>query len=86
MARIAWGRVTFSDQYGGGIVMSFVMTSEGLWTLRNAAEAGKTQRECSYWIPEADIVGEVPKELRGTLFRNGPGIREVYGTRLKHRK
>ena len=54
--------------------------------LKKCSRGWETQRENSYWIPEADIVGEVPKDLRGTLFRNGPGIREVYGTRLKHRK
>lgn len=54
--------------------------------LKKCGRGWETQREYSYWIPEVDVVGEVPKDLRGTLFRNGPGIREVYGTRLKHRK
>ena len=43
-------------------------------------------RECSYWIPEADVEGTVPPELYGTFFRNGPGLLEVYGKKLIHRK
>jgi len=30
------------------------------------------------------VTGRIPKELRGTLFRNGPGLLEVYGTPLVH--
>lgn len=43
-------------------------------------------RECSYWVPEADVEGSIPVELRGTLLRNGPGLLEVYGKKLVHRK
>ena len=43
-------------------------------------------REYDYWIPEADIEGRIPTELYGTLLRNGPGLLEVYGKKLKHRK
>ncbi len=43
-------------------------------------------REYDYWVPQADIEGEVPKALRGTLFRNGPGLLEIYGKKLQHRK
>ena len=43
-------------------------------------------KEYDYWIPEADIEGTVPRDLRGTLLRNGPGLLEVYGKKLKHRK
>ena len=32
--------------------------------------------------PKATIVGEIPKELKGTLFRNGPGLLEIYGKKL----
>jgi all-trans-8'-apo-beta-carotenal 15,15'-oxygenase len=46
----------------------------------------RNQREYCYWIPEADIEGEIPKDLYGTFFRNGPGLNEIYGTKLKHRK
>lgn len=52
--------------------------------LEKCKRGWETQREHCYWIPKADIVGEIPKDLQGTLFRNGPGLREVYGTRLKH--
>ena len=44
------------------------------------------QRELSYWIPQADVEGEIPRDLCGTFIRNGPGITEVYGKKLKHRK
>lgn len=46
----------------------------------------QTGREQNYWIPPADIEGEIPRELRGTLLRNGPGISEVYGNKLVHRE
>ena len=54
--------------------------------LEKCSRGWETQREYCYWVPTADIIGEVPKDLRGTLFRNGPGVHEVYGTRLKHRE
>lgn len=40
--------------------------------------------EYDYWIPTVDIEGEIPADLVGTIFRNGPGMNEVYGKRLKH--
>lgn len=43
-------------------------------------------REYSYWVPEADVEGTIPQQLRGTLLRNGPGLLEVYGKKLIHRK
>ena len=43
-------------------------------------------REYDYWIPEADVEGRIPVELYGTLLRNGPGLLEVYGKKLQHRK
>ena len=43
-------------------------------------------REYNYWVPEADVSGAIPHELRGTLFRNGPGLMEVYGKKLIHRE
>lgn len=38
--------------------------------------------EYEYWID--DIEGEIPLELNGTLYRNGPGFLDVYGTPLSH--
>ena len=38
--------------------------------------------EFAYWIE--DIEGEIPSELTGTIFRNGPGLTDVNGYRLKH--
>eukprot|EP00794_Sanderia_malayensis_P020118 gene20118-22089_t len=40
--------------------------------------------EYSYWVPHVDIEGQIPHDLQGTFFRNGPGLSEVYGKRLKH--
>ena len=35
-------------------------------------------------MAETQIEGQIPLGLRGTLFRNGPGLNDVYGTPLKH--
>nr|CCE21336.1 putative beta-carotenoid oxygenase [Suberites domuncula] len=42
------------------------------------------KEEYDYWVPDADIEGSVPLDLKGTFLRNGPGLLEVYGTKLKH--
>ncbi len=39
-------------------------------------------QEYNYWID--DIEGEIPQQLQGTLFRNGPGLLEIGGVALKH--
>jgi len=39
-------------------------------------------QEFDYWVD--DIEGEIPRELQGTLFRNGPGILEIGGHQLQH--
>ncbi len=38
--------------------------------------------EYSYWVDEID--GQIPTELRGTLFRNGPGLLDIAGTPIRH--
>jgi all-trans-8'-apo-beta-carotenal 15,15'-oxygenase len=38
--------------------------------------------EYAYWID--DIVGEIPAELEGTLFRNGPGLLDIHGYDVHH--
>ncbi|WP_017299144.1 carotenoid oxygenase family protein [Nodosilinea nodulosa] len=38
--------------------------------------------EHDYWI--ADIEGNIPAELEGTLFRNGPGLLDIHGHPVKH--
>ncbi len=38
--------------------------------------------EYEYWIE--DIVGKIPDELEGTLFRNGPGLLDIHGIPVKH--
>lgn len=40
------------------------------------------KQELEYWVE--DIEGEIPQELSGTLYRNGPGFLDVYGTPLQH--
>lgn len=38
--------------------------------------------EASYWVE--DIDGQIPVELNGTLFRNGPGSLDINGQRFHH--
>lgn len=38
--------------------------------------------EYDYWVD--NIEGEIPPQLNGTLFRNGPGLLEIHGIPLKH--
>ncbi len=40
------------------------------------------KQEYDYWID--DIEGEIPSELSGTLFRNGPGLLDVNGESIHH--
>ena len=35
------------------------------------------------WTPRA-VEGEIPREIRGTLYRNGPGQKETFGVPLDH--
>ncbi len=39
-------------------------------------------KEDAYWIE--DIEGEIPQNLKGTLFRNGPGLFEIEGIPIRH--
>lgn len=39
-------------------------------------------QEHDYWIDE--IEGQIPADLNGTLFRNGPGLLDVNGQRIQH--
>jgi all-trans-8'-apo-beta-carotenal 15,15'-oxygenase len=38
--------------------------------------------ELDYWID--DVEGQIPSELNGTLFRNGPGLLDVNGQPIHH--
>ncbi len=40
------------------------------------------KQEFDYWID--DVEGQIPPELDGTLFRNGPGLLDVNGQRIHH--
>ena len=40
------------------------------------------KQEFDYWVDE--ITGEIPSELKGTLFRNGPGLLDINGQRIHH--
>lgn len=39
-------------------------------------------QEHDYWID--DVKGQIPPDLKGTLFRNGPGLLDVRGQRIQH--
>lgn len=38
--------------------------------------------EYNYWIE--DIEGEIPGDLNGTFFRNGPGLLDIHGEKIHH--
>ena len=40
------------------------------------------KQEFDYWVDE--IEGEIPRELKGTLFRNGPGLLDINGQLIGH--
>ncbi len=40
------------------------------------------ENEYNYWIDEVE--GVIPRELQGTLFRNGPGLLEINGQKIGH--
>ena len=40
------------------------------------------REEHDYWID--DIEGQIPPDLHGTLFRNGPGLLDINGQRVRH--
>ena len=47
------------------------------------ARGYESQRhEDDYWIDQVE--GEIPKELRGTWLRNGPGLLDINGYRVHH--
>lgn len=53
------------------------------YSLRDWKQGYESQeQEDAYWLD--DFEGEIPPELHGTLFRNGPGLLEIYGQPLKH--
>ena len=58
-------------------------TTEITYTREDWTSGYRSQpEEFAYWIE--DIEGEIPTELTGTVFRNGPGLTDVNGYRLKH--
>jgi all-trans-8'-apo-beta-carotenal 15,15'-oxygenase len=51
--------------------------------IKNITLGWKNQHnEFSFYFDENQIEGKLPKDLRGTFSRNGPGLLEVYGTEL----
>lgn len=53
------------------------------YTREDWKQGYESQREeFAYWIE--DIEGEIPAELTGTIFRNGPGLTDINGYRFKH--
>ncbi|CAO3566857.1 unnamed protein product [Mortierella alpina] len=57
-----------------------------IFTTEQAAAGWRTQarEQVTYWVPEVDIKGTLPKDLVGTFFRNGPGNDSVGSTKLTH--
>jgi carotenoid cleavage dioxygenase-like enzyme len=45
--------------------------------------ASRTVTREGAWVPRA-IEGEIPREIAGTLYRNGPGQKEVFDAALGH--
>jgi all-trans-8'-apo-beta-carotenal 15,15'-oxygenase len=53
------------------------------YTLEDWRKGYRSQpQEFDYWIDE--IEGEIPQELKGTLYRNGPGLLDINGQRFRH--
>ncbi|MGK7944275.1 MAG: carotenoid oxygenase family protein [Microcystaceae cyanobacterium] len=58
-------------------------SSENAFSRQDWLQGYESQpKEYDYWIE--DIEGKVPTDLKGTFFRNGPGLLEVQGTPLTH--
>jgi all-trans-8'-apo-beta-carotenal 15,15'-oxygenase len=54
------------------------LASEPSYSLEDWQGGYRSQpQEFDYWID--DIEGEIPLELQGTLFRNGPGLLDIHG-------
>ena len=71
------------QENAGGLA---ALTSHGPWTSRPGRLsylAFRTVTREGAWTPRA-IEGEIPREIRGTLYRNGPGQKEVFGVQLGH--
>ncbi|MGF1494189.1 MAG: carotenoid oxygenase family protein [Microcoleaceae cyanobacterium] len=56
---------------------------ESSYTTQDWQQGYRSQpEEFDYWIE--DIEGEIPLELEGTLFRNGPGLFDIGGEPIQH--
>ncbi|MEG3437218.1 carotenoid oxygenase family protein [Pannus brasiliensis CCIBt3594] len=47
-------------------------------------QRGYESQPDEYDYPVGEIEGQIPVELRGTLFRNGPGLLDIGGTPIAH--
>jgi all-trans-8'-apo-beta-carotenal 15,15'-oxygenase len=45
---------------------------------------GNRSLKQEFAYPIEDVEGEIPTNLNGTLFRNGPGLLDIFGRRLHH--
>ncbi|MEC4894999.1 MAG: carotenoid oxygenase family protein [Oscillatoria sp. PMC 1051.18] len=60
-----------------------VPTTEQPYQVQDWQKGYESQRqESAYWLE--DIEGEIPKDLQGTLFRNGPGLLDINGREIAH--
>jgi hypothetical protein len=53
------------------------------WADWRAGYASQPDEHC-YWVDDVDVTGTIPAALEGTYFRNGPGLFEFGGQRLRH--
>jgi all-trans-8'-apo-beta-carotenal 15,15'-oxygenase len=60
-----------------------VQPTQAAYSLEDWCSGYRSQPE-EYSYPITDIEGTIPADLSGTLFRNGPGLLEVYGQPVKH--
>ncbi|NCQ05754.1 MAG: Apocarotenoid-15,15'-oxygenase, partial [Cyanobacteria bacterium] len=63
--------------------MQQLETTSKSYSLKDWQQGYESQpQEFEYGID--DIEGEIPLDLSGTLYRNGPGLLDVHGTPLQH--
>lgn len=65
------------------VTISQPSTTEKSYSQEDWKQGYESQKgEYSYWIDRVE--GQIPPDLEGTLFRNGPGALDVHGTPVRH--
>ena len=63
--------------------MTNLQTQKPTYTREDWQRGYESQtKEHDYWID--DIEGEIPEDLNGTFFRNGPGLLDINGQSIAH--